>query len=91
MKKQGLNGKRSYIMMGIEDGTQAAIPEIVDFYNDPDRHVIVKVDDPQKLWQGVRERHLDMIIEVKNDDAEEWFLNLFTRNYYRCEEATKDN
>lgn len=48
----------------------------LDLHTDPNRHTIIITDNSNKLWQGMREELLDIVIEIKNEEAGEWLANL---------------
>ncbi|HUV75314.1 MAG TPA: hypothetical protein VMW00_01535 [Dehalococcoidales bacterium] len=63
---------------------ESALSPLFDLglHADPNRHTIIITDNPNKLWQGAREELLDMIIEIKNEEAEKWLAKMFGE--YSC-------
>jgi len=64
--------------------TESAVSPLfdLDLRTDPNRHTIIITDNPNKLWQGAREALLDMIIEIKNEEAEKWLAKMLGE--YSC-------
>ena len=63
--------------------TESAVSPLfdLDLHTDPNRHTIIITDSPDKLWQGAREELLDIIIEVKNEEADKWLANLLNGSH----------
>jgi len=73
---------QSFISVGFEEDAESALTEFFDLdcHQDPNHHLIIVSNDIRHLWQGMREL-LDMVIETRNREAEEWFVSLLNRSF----------
>jgi hypothetical protein len=46
----------------------------------PNMHLVIIADNLEKLWQGTR-RLLDIVIETKNTDVDEWLAMQLSGDY----------
>ena len=70
-------GGQRFACIGFEGAAESALTELfdLDFQQDPNQHAIVVADDIGHLWQGMRQL-LDIVIETRNKEVEEWLFQL---------------
>jgi len=73
-------GNQRFVSVGFEGEAESALTEFFDLdaQRDPNKHFLVVVDNIRHLWQGMRQL-LDMVIETRNGEVEEWLINLLSR------------
>jgi hypothetical protein len=79
--KERLDGQ-VFIPVGFESDAESALSVIfdLDYHRDPKKHVVIIADDISHLWQGAREL-LDIVVETKSEESEDWFVNLLCGSY----------
>ena len=69
--------KQLFFVVGFEGDTEASMEEFIslDAQRSFNKHVIMVADNISHLWQGSRQL-LDIVMETRNEEAEEWFTHL---------------
>jgi hypothetical protein len=75
------NGEH-FVVIGFEGKAESALTECfdLDLQGDTKRHLLVVADNIGHLWQGMRQL-LDIVIETRNAEAEEWLTKLLRGNF----------
>ena len=71
---------QQFFVVGFKEEAEGSLLPLFDLdtQNEPNKHAIIVANDIRHLWQGMRQL-LDVVIEIKSTDAEEWIVQLLLR------------